>query len=256
MLVVGEDHRERAARYSLDTEVEEHLKHSYSEAKFLREKHLLILEDMLTRGLIRLSENERNARRREYLEVMIMDDFEHFVSLCEGCRFDEETFDAYTTENPEARYKYEKCYQTLLEKTGEEATFSNPFVLNKGGVSYIAKKGDINWGRMHMYNTELYKRVYEMCVNGMEPENDKDRRLRDMMMNRTEYFSAFADADEYARHSCSFWCYGVIDKDGEYHEPDLTINDKDWVSGFYDKYIKPLDDNALLSIYEVRSLND
>lgn len=50
-------------------------------------------------------------------------------------------------------------------------------------------------------------------------------------------------------------CYGVVTEDG-YDEVTYQISDKDWVAKFYDKYIKPIKGNPLLTIYEVRSLND
>lgn len=256
LLVVGDEHEKLAARYSLDTIVPEYVKHRYSDAPELRRKRLSILKDMMESGLVNMTETERYSRRDEYLSVKNMDDFEHFIQICKGCRFDENTFDAYSKENPDAKYKYEKCYQERFKRTGEEAPFSNPFKLVDGSESYSARVGEIDWKEMHMKNTELYKRVFEMCVNGAEPKSDYEKEIRDRMSNRQDYFSNFEDSDEYARHSCSFWCYGVIDVNGKYHEPDLTITDKEWVAGFYDKFIKPLNDNTLLTIYEVRSLND
>lgn len=256
LLVTGENHMELAARYSLDTIVPEYVKYKYSEASKLRRKRLSILKDMMESGLVKLTESERSSRRDEYLEVKNMDDFTHFIQICNGCRFDENTFDAYSTDNPYARYKYQKCYQERFEKTGEEAPFSNPFKLLDGTESYSARAGEIDWNQMHMKNTELYMNVWAMCVDGKEPENENDRRIYEMMSNRQDYFSNFSDAEEYARHSCSFWCYGVIDKNGKYHEPDLTITDKKWVADFYRKFIKTLKPEDLLTIYEVRSLRD
>ena len=74
------------------------------------------------------------------------------------------------------------------------------------------------------------------------------------MQNRVSYFSNFADKNEYVKHSCSFWCYGVITQNGEYHELDYKVRDKDWVSGFYERFVKNLPDETTLAIYEVRNL--
>jgi hypothetical protein len=73
------------------------------------------------------------------------------------------------------------------------------------------------------------------------------------MGNRTEYFAQFKNKEQYVRHSTSFFTYGVATAK-EYHEVDYTVSDMDWVSNFYDKFIKPLEGNPLLSIYEVHAL--
>lgn len=256
LLVTGENHRELATRYSLDTIVPEYMKHRYADATKMKRKAMSILKDMIESGLVKMTENEMCSRREEYLDLKNMDDFDYYVSICKGCRFDEDTFNAYSTENPNAKYKYEKCYQERFMKTGEEAPFSNPFKLLDGSESYSARVGEIDWKQMHLKNMDSYRNVWEMCVEGKRPETDDEKRIFEMMSNRHDYFSNFSDADEYARHSCSFWCYCVIDKKGKYHEPDLTVTDKEWVAEFYNKFIKILKPNDLLTIYEVRSLKD
>lgn len=256
LLVTGKNHAEIAARYSADTRVNEYLFRRYTDAAELKENRLRLLREMIESGLVRMTESEREMRRDEYLEIASMDVFENYVSMCKGCRFDEETFDAYSTENPDAKYKYEKCYQDRLLSTGEEGPLSNPFILLDGTKSYSAKVKDIDWDMVHMHNTELYERVWAMCVDGETPINSSEREIYERMCMRRDYFSNFSDAEEYARHSCSFWCYGVIDKNGKYHEPDLTVTDKEWVSGFYDRFVKTLGQSDLLTIYEVRSLKD
>jgi hypothetical protein len=75
------------------------------------------------------------------------------------------------------------------------------------------------------------------------------------MSNRLDYFMNFNNSDEYVKHSCSFWTYGVATED-KYEEVSFNVSDKEWVAKFYDKYIKNIKGNPLLSIYEVRSLND
>jgi len=73
------------------------------------------------------------------------------------------------------------------------------------------------------------------------------------MGNRTEYFAQFKNKEQYVKHSTSFFTYGVATQKW-YREVDHTISDMDWVSGFYDRFIKNLEGDPLLSIYEVRSL--
>ena len=108
---------------------------------------------------------------------------------------------------------------------------------------------------MYDKETEIYKRAWELVVDDAEPKDEKEERIKANMIGKLGYFLNFKDKDEYIRHSCSFWCYGVITENG-YDEVTYQISDKDWVANFYDKYIKNIKGNPLLTIYEVRSLND
>ena len=256
IMVTGDNHRELSHKFSMDKKVSEYVKYRYSDAHQIKQNHLKLLKGIMDSDILKLTERQRDYYKDLYLDIESTDDFDYYVQYANGCRFDEENFDAYSTENPFAHYKYEKCYQERLEKTGEEASFSNPFILLDGTKAYVAKKGDIDWDRMHLYNTQLYERVWELCVDNDKPISDNEKTIKENMKNRNDYFANFKDKEEYAMHSCSFWCYGVIDINGDYHEVDYTVSDKEWVRGFYDKYVESLPDDTTLSIYEVRSLDN
>ena len=108
---------------------------------------------------------------------------------------------------------------------------------------------------MYDKETEIYRRAWELVMDDDEPKDEREERIKTNMVGKRGYFLNFNDKEEYIRHSCSFWCYGVVTEDG-YDEVTYQISDKDWVAKFYDKYIKPIKGNPLLTIYEVRSLND
>ena len=182
-----------------------------------------------------------------------MSDEEFFEEMTDGCTIDENG-DAYSTKNQKAKYRAERCYEERYKKTGEEAPFSNPMVLKDLTKSYSARFDDIEWAANHMFGTDLYRRAWEIVMEGSEPKTEQEKNIKERMGNRQAYFKNFADADEYVRHSCSFWCYGVITQDGEYHEVGNGVSDKDWVAQFFDKYIKPIKGNPLLTIYEVRKI--
>ena len=253
VLVIGKNHEEIIKKYSLDTKVEKYLKMKFDDAELLRQKHLDFIEKVLTNKKVILSERQKEIYKDLYLDIKDMDEFEYFQKMTDGCYYDEKTGDAYSTENPNAYYQYERCPQHRLDVTGEESDFSNPFILKDGTISYVAKVSDIDWERMHMYNTELYKSAWELVVDGREPKNETEKTIKDRMKNRLSYFDNFASKEEYVIHSCSFWLYGVA-KNDSYQELDYRISDKKWISEFYERFIKNLDENEILSIYEVKRI--
>ena len=257
VLVIGDNHEELIKKYSADTKVEEHVKCRLDDAEHLHKSFLKLIETILESKDLNISENQRDNYKKLYLNIKEMSDFEYYQYYTKGCRYDEETGDALTDENPNAHYRAERCYENRLRNHNEEGPFSNPFWLNDATKSYSARFNDICWKRIHMYDkeTEIYKRAWELVVDDDEPKDEKEERIKANMIGKLGYFLNFKDKDEYIRHSCSFWCYGVITENG-YDEVTYQISDKDWVANFYDKYIKNIKGNPLLTIYEVRSLND
>lgn len=257
VLVIGDNHKEIIKKYSLDTKVEPYVRYKRDEAATLQKKQLKFLESILTNSNFTLTERQKEVYKNMYIECRDMDDFEFYLHLTEGCKYDETTGDALSTENPNSYYRAEKCYQErLVDSNGEEeGPFSNPFKLKDGSKSYIAKYNDINWEQIHMYGTYIYQRAWELCVEDDEPTTDQEKQIKERMSNRQDYFMNFNNCEEYVRHSCSFWTYGIATAD-KYEEVTFKISDKDWVAKFYDKYIKPIKGNPTLAIYEVRSLND
>lgn len=161
--------------------------------------------------------------------------------------------------NDNAEYEFPKCYQKSFEKWGEEATFSNPFHLKNGESAYRAHLNDINWDIEHGYRKELYDAAWEICVNGSEPRNEEERVIAERMSNRNEYFSNFNSKEEYVAYSTCFWMFGVATEEKYTDAFKYEENKKDgglkWATEFYDTFIKSLEGNPLLSIYEVRMLD-
>lgn len=257
VLVIGDNHEEIIKKYSLDTVVKPYVKYKRKDASKLQKKQLLFLENVITNPLLTLSEKQKELYKELYLSIKEMSDFEFYLYITKGCKYDETNGDAISTENPNAYYKFEKCYQKrLMDSHGEiEAQFSDPFKLKDGTKSYVARYNDIDWDLMHLHGTHLYQRAWELCVDDEEPENEQEEKIKNSMSKRQEYFMNFNDCDEYIRHSCSFWTYGVA-TENNYEEVNFQISDKDWVANFFDKYIKDIKNNPTLAIYEVRSLND
>lgn len=261
VLVVGDNPDELIKKYDLDTKVESYVKLKRSEAKKAQKAHLKFIDNILKSDKIPLTDKQRDVYKNIYLDIKDMDEAEYFEEFTKDCTIDEETGDALTDINPNAYYQHHQNPQKALDARDEEHDFCNPFILlplygeEEGeAIAYTAKKGEIDWKRMHMWNTHIYGRAWDMCVNDDEPNNEQERIVKKKMSQREDYFNNFASKEEYVNHSCSFWCYGYIDKNG-YKELDYTISDKEWVSTFYDRFVKPLSDDETVSLYVVRAID-
>lgn len=256
VLVIGDNHEEIAKKYSLSTKVEPYVFMRRDEAETKQKAHLSLIESILNSKEIKLNNVEREAYKNQYLDIKDMSDFDYYLYITDGCRYDEENGDALSDKNPNAHYQYEKCYQKSLLKYGTEGegTFSNPFKMKDGTMSYSARKGDIDWTLNHMHNTEIYEAAWDIVVNGLEPTTEQERIIKNNMSNRKEYFKNFKSKDEYVKHSCSFWCYGVATDEKYEDMDDYKTRNIRWIDDFYDNFIKDLPYDTLLTIYEVKFL--
>lgn len=259
ILVAGDNHEEIIKKYDAETKVAPYLYIERSTVGDRKKKYIQTLTEMLSPeydnlktydGLTVKTPNEYLQNMKTLLENISDDLF--FNSISMDCTIDEKG-DAYSTKNPNGYYLYPFCPQTRFKKDGEEGHFSIPFTLVDGTQSYSAKKGEIDWNIMHMNNTHLYERVWEMVVEDSEPQDEEEEALFNSMHNRIKYFENFADKEAYVNHSCSFWCYGFA-TEKSFNELDFHTKDTDWVKNFYRDYIEPLDDDTLLTIYEVKSM--
>lgn len=254
IMVVGDNHSEIIKKYSADTKVGKHVFLKRDDINKHKDARLMIIKGILDNQDLSLNETQRKIYEDMYDEIKEMDDIEYFYDVTEGCTYDEKTGDAYTNKNLNAHYRWERCPQYSFIQTGEESVFASPFVLKDGTYSYSAKMGDIDWNAMHLHNLSPYESAWEMVVEGRKPTNDSEKQIYDAMKTKISYFTDnFQNKDEYVSYSCSFWCYGIATED-KYIDVDEVKSIKDWIKNFYQDYIKPLDKDQLLTIYEVRSL--
>lgn len=89
-------------------------------------------------------------------------------------------------------------------------------------------------------------------MEGSAPTDGQEEHIYENMKNRTEYFSNFNSKDDYVMYNISFWGYAFLSEETGWKEYEEGIKQIDWVKHFYDKFIKPLPDNTLLTIYECK----
>lgn len=253
VLVIGNNPDDIINKYSADTNVEKQLFMKRENAEQHRLNKIKFLEESVKLNNLKPS---AVAFAKEYIEILKeMDELEYFLEVTEGCTYDDITGDAYKDYNPNAAYKSVRSPQKTLERIGEESGFCNPFILKEDYISYSCEKGEIDWSLNHLNKKHVYEIAWDMVVNGVEPRTEAEETIKKSMINRKAYFDNFKDKEDYVLYSTSFWTYGVATEE-KYEDVDtFGGNVNDWIKNFYNKYIKDLPDNTLLTLYEVQSID-
>ena len=252
ILVVGDNPDEIVKRYDLTTKVEPYVVHKFDNMKSDRKKAIKTLSTILAnKDIIPLTSYLSSSIENLVDNLSRMTDFEYYLKICDGCRFNEDTGDAISDRNQLAEYQYAMRYDEMCRVTGENVGFILPFTLKDGTIAFKAKKGDINWKEVHNAQEDEYKTIWELCVEKREPVDDEERKIYEDNYQSVNYFNTFKVMEDYITHNCSFWCDGII-IDGKYIKN--TGDQRDWEAKFFKKYIKPLSDDTLLTLYEAKSI--
>ena len=244
-LVIGPNHKEIIEKYSHDKKTEPYVKYRYLDAgKYLANIKKVLSSLCENWKVCGLSKDELANLKDKLSAFENMSSFEYYKMLTEGLHYDEEG-NAISDENPNAKF--------LTCKLG--STFSIPFSLIDGSEKYSATKGEIDWSIMHGYNADVYRRAWEIIVDGSKPQTDEENKIAKAMKGKKNYFSNFSDVNDYIAYSTSFWAYAIVTEDG-WKDVDSECNGDmtKWIGSFYDTFIKGLDDGEMLTIYECHVL--
>ena len=237
-IVAGENPEELMKPYDSKTLVDKYIVYKYEDAKKIKNNTLKMYEELLKSKHI--SEVDKQYYEEEYDELKEMSDEDAYYFLTYEYEYDDEG-NAVSNKNPNGKYSF---YQ-------KGKLFSVPFITYDGREVFQARKKEIDWFKMHLNNQEIYRVAWEMVMEGKKPSNPNEENIYNNMKNRTAYFQAFGNKENYVIHSTAFWAYAFVDENG-WTELDEGTNQFDWVSNFYEKYIEPLDENTLLTIYECK----
>ena len=236
-IVAGDNPQELMKPYDSNLKVDKYIVYRFDEAAKLKETTLNLYQERIKSEL---SPASKEYYKEEYDEINTMSDEDAFLYLTYKYDYDE-NMNAVSTENPNGKYKF---YQ-------KGKLFSVPFITKDGKETFQTHKGDVDWDKMHLNGMEIYDVAWEMVMNGRKPRTDYEKQIYENMKERTAYFQSFGNKDNYVIHSTAFWAYAFVDSKGWY-ELESNMNQFEWVANFYEKYIKPLKDNTLLTIYECK----
>lgn len=241
VLVVGKNPEELLKKYDLNLQVERYCKYHYLDAEKIRKNSIKSLQEIVNNAdKFKFTEFQLEFLKERIKALQNTSNFDYYTSLTKGMYYDENG-DAWTTENPNGKW--------LEYKIGKD--FSLPFQLKDGTTTNQAIKKDVAWDKMHMANTTLYSRVWELIKEGKTPENEQDETIINNMKDKVNYFNSFATKNEYIIHNCAYWNYAFLDENG-WIDLDSDGNQTEWISHYYERFINTLDEDAVLTIFECR----
>jgi hypothetical protein len=239
IMVVGDNPEEITKKYDLNAKVEPYIKYKYADASKYKSVSIKALEKILSEAdKITLPSTTKAALKERLTELKKLSDFDYYRQLTNGLFYDSRG-NALSEENPEGKWK--TC------RPGKH--FSLPLILKDGSEVHSAKAGDVDWEKMHNTNQEIYKAAWEIVVEGRKPIGEEEETIAKAMGDKEAYFSKFKDKDAYVAYSTSYWNYAYVDKNG-WKDVDMSGDETKWIKGFFDNFVKPLNPEDVVSIYE------
>jgi hypothetical protein len=240
VVVAGDNAEELMLKYDSSTKVAPYVVFEFKKAEEYKQKYLESLRAILKHAEKEFPKDEQVAYLREEIKDIEEESAtDYFLDLTDGMELDEKTGDALSTDNPNERYTFHKV----------GGSFSVPFILNDGSESYSARKCDIDWSKVHLANQRPYEVAWDTTHGLATPQNDDERTIYENMKNLDAYFLNFEGREHYIASNTAFWGLAFVDANG-WHELSPADKQFDWVIGFYDRFISPLPDDTLLTIYE------
>lgn len=238
VLVIGENHYDIISKYDEYKDSNEYyILYKYNDRNKYRKKNIEFIKEYLKT----VTDNKnRNILIDKLNELKSMSDEAYYLMMGELHTFDKDK-NIITNENPYGKYATceigGKLYKDYLKNNNGENITSE-------------KKKNIRWDYIHLneekYN--LYKNTWDLCVNKKQPITPEEENIIRNMSLLKDYFSNFNDCETYCKYNTSFFT-DVIIKDGIWYScEDSDYNE--WVINYYDRFIKDIPDDELITIYE------
>jgi hypothetical protein len=232
LMVIGDKPELLMKNFDVNKKVDKYIKYQFKDVSHIKENTLLVLSELLKQKNVnkKLIEEEIN-------EISEMSDIEFYSSLTKDLECDEDG-NAWSIENPNGKWV---TYQG-------SSNYSTPLRIFNGQTVFQAKKRDVDWKSLHLFHSDVYSKVWDMVINDEKPNSFHDDVLYKNMKPHKQYILSFGTKENYVKYNTSYWCYAIIRGNVWEDANDKPI--QEWVETFFDKYIKPLDDEELITIYE------
>lgn len=237
-IVAGEKPEEILHPYDGTVEVEPYIVYKKKDA----EKLQALFINQYGEKISHLPEDDEEAdilqSALEDLEELSPEEF--YKRLTRQYLIDEKTGNAMSTVNKQGKFRY--CNIGKM--------FSAPFLTIDGKSVYQARKREIDWDKVHRGDDTVYRRAWEMVMEKSEPKDKRDKTIFDNMKDKVSYFNKFETKENYINSCTSFWGWAFLSDKTGWIDASKEQSQFNWIETFFDKFIKPLPDDALLSIYE------
>jgi hypothetical protein len=238
LMVVSDTPEEVIKKYDANMEVEPYIKFYYKDIAKYKKKAMKVTQDLIDNSeSLGLTPFMKDYFVNKIKTLKKTSDFEYYTTISDGCTFDENG-NALTTTNPNGKWGTCRIGRNLCL----------PLKLKIGTEALQARAGDVDWPKMHMVNIELYRLAWKLFHKEVEPKTEQEKQIYDNIKYQKRYFEGFDSEEDYVNYCCSYWCYAYADDD-KWEDADDHKN-YEWITTFYDKYIKNLKPDALVTIYE------
>lgn len=245
LMVIGDDPMKIIEKYGADFKVEPYIKYRYLDAKKYHSTAIKTLKQVINNfNSLSIKPNIKETLTKRLENISKLTPFEYYRELTDGLFYDNDG-NAISEENP--NIKYNTC------KKGRN--FSLPLILKDGSESYSALVKDIDLEAMNGKSKEIYEAAWEMVMEDRKPQNDIEEQTYNSMKDKTAYFSNFKSKEDYVTYSTSYWNYAYADING-WIDVDDEGDEMKWIKNFYSRFIKNLNPNDLVSIFECSILNN
>ena len=238
-IVAGDNPDELMKPYDRREEEEPYVRYHYKDAAKIKEKYVELYEGILNSDEKTIDKEELEDIVND-LKDMSVEEF--YEELTEGLTIDDETGDAISTENRQGMFSYYELGKWL----------SVPFLLKGGREVFQAKKSDINWDKIHLGGGDIYRKAWEMVMEGVEPSTDYEKTIFDNMKDKETYFKKFETKENYVISNTAFWGYAFLSEKTGWVDASDTNDQFVWMAEYYNMFIKNLPDDTLLTIYECK----
>lgn len=241
VMVVGDYPMGLMEKYDLNKKGEMFVKYEYLKAGTYQKAAITTLEKLLSMSdKIGIEPNIVESMKHRLEVLKSMTSFEYYRELTDGMYYDQNG-NALSEENLDG--KWNTC------RIGKN--FCIPLKLKDGKEVYSSKSGEVDWESMHLANSHIYQAAWELVMEGREPENEEETEIYEAMKDKDVYFSKFENKEKYVAYGSSYWNYAYVDDNGWHDaESECDGDERLWVETFYDRYIKNMNPNLTVTIYE------
>lgn len=238
VLVIGNNPNDLISEYDLNIDTEPYVLYKYNDMDKLRQNKILFYEELK-------KNTDTNKGLFETIDLTIkalsdMSDVEHFKESGKDYGFDGDG-NIISTENTKG--KWYTC-----ERGGKY--FSEVLKNKKGEWVTSELMGNIDWSEMHRNKAkvDMFNRTWDLCVNKLPIETDKDKTIYENMKDYVNYFKGFKGKSEYVNYSTSFFTNAVLNNN---EWLDMEYSDSmDWVVNFYDRHILKIKKDETITIFQ------
>jgi len=241
VMVVGNNPEELMEKYNKALKVEPYVKFKYLDAEKIKENSSKMLAEITSNPeKFTLSKFQVDYFKERLKAINAMTPFEYYTTITQGMYYDENG-DALSDVNPNGKW----------DKYNLGKNFSYPLKLKDGKEVYQARAKDIDWDSMHMNRdyVKLFETIWALVIDNDDPSTPEEENLKANWNTKRNYLSNFKTVDEFVSHNCAYWNYAFLSEKG-WTDVDDEENESKWIGDFFERFIEPLKDDDLVTIYE------